>query len=92
MYALVPAGLVVWSTGIKAPPLVQRIQGVIKDKRGFLQTNQQLQILRESASAEQEPEAVSNVYAMGDCAHIKDHFLPATAQVSSLLFGSSCTG
>lgn len=76
----VPAGLVVWSTGIKAPPLVERMRGVVKDKRGFLQTNQQLQILK-APSAGEEPEPLQNVYAMGDCAHIKDHFLPATAQV-----------
>ena len=92
----VPAGIVVWSTGIKAPPLVERMRGVAKDKRGFLQTNQQLQIFKES-NAHQDPEPLQDVYAMGDCAQIKDHFLPATAQVGrqalrqiiSLIFAKS---
>ncbi|KAJ9125711.1 hypothetical protein QFC24_002495 [Naganishia onofrii] len=76
-------GLVVWSTGIKVPPIVERIRGIAKDKRGFLQTNEELQLLKEPVSDGPVPAAVENVYAMGDCAQIKDHFLPATAQVIS---------
>lgn len=64
------------------------MKGVIKDKRGFLQTNQQLQILKE-ADEGKEPEPLQDVYAMGDCAHIQDHFLPATAQVRHRAFLSA---
>lgn len=79
---IVPAGLVVWSTGNKAPPLVERINDLAKDKRGYLQTNQQLQVYKQPDAPEQEPVVWENVWAMGDCAQIKDYFLPATAQVS----------
>jgi NADH dehydrogenase FAD-containing subunit len=75
--------LVVWSTGNKAPPLVERIKDLAKDKRGYLQTNAELQVYKQPEVPEQEPTVVENVWAMGDCAQIKDHFLPATAQVYS---------
>lgn len=81
---IVPAGLVVWSTGNKAPPLVERIKDLAKDERGYLQTNQQLQVYKQPDESAQEPTALENVWAMGDCAQIKDHFLPATAQVSTV--------
>lgn len=66
------------------------MKDLAKDKRGYLQTNQQLQVYKQPESPEQEPTVVENVWAMGDCAQIKDHFLPATAQVSKsqLLFKS----
>ncbi|KAI5453063.1 hypothetical protein NCC49_006092 [Naganishia albida] len=79
----IPAGLVVWSTGNKAPPLVERINDLAKDKRGYLQTNQQLQVYKQRDAPEQEPVVLENVWAMGDCAQIKDYFLPATAQVAN---------
>jgi len=57
-----------------------------KDKRGSILTNDQLQVLAKSTADGEAGTALPDVYAMGDCAQIDGHPLPATAQVSKADF------
>ncbi|CAO3633693.1 unnamed protein product [Cunninghamella blakesleeana] len=71
-------GMLVWSTGLQANPLVQSLDDVSKDERNQrILTNEKLQVL------DPEKEPYPNVYALGDCATIIDQDLPATAQVAN---------
>ncbi|KAI9011010.1 pyridine nucleotide-disulfide oxidoreductase-domain-containing protein [Phycomyces nitens] len=73
----VPYGLLVWSTGLMQNPLVKSLENVAMDaKKQRILTDSKLRVIDEST---QEP--YPNVYALGDCATIKDNDLPATAQV-----------
>lgn len=73
----VPAGLVVWSTGLALNPLIQSLEKVSKTKKAVL-TDGTLHLL----DAEKKP--MRDVWAIGDCAMVDDGpFLPATAQVAS---------
>ncbi|CAO3596211.1 unnamed protein product [Absidia cylindrospora] len=75
----VPYGMLVWSTGLMQNPLVESLQDVAKDERSHrILTNEKLQVLDN-----QDKEPYPNVYALGDCATILDHDLPATAQVAN---------
>ncbi|ORY87934.1 FAD/NAD(P)-binding domain-containing protein [Protomyces lactucae-debilis] len=75
-----PYGMLVWSTGLMASPLVQLLgkEGLIDvdDKTHALLTNGQLQVLHNGLPRKE-------VYALGDCATIQGQILPATAQVAS---------
>jgi NADH dehydrogenase FAD-containing subunit len=88
----VPAGIVVWSTGLAQNPLLSRLSGVRRDgKTGGLLTDQYLRVLADNDSSKdskkdttsKEVEVVPNVYAIGDCAVVTDQRYPATAQVAS---------
>lgn len=74
----VPFGMLVWSTGLMQNPLVESCQNALKDERSHrLVTNGHLQVLAKDGKS-----LLPNIYAMGDCATIKDLDLPATAQVA----------
>ncbi|ODQ51308.1 FAD/NAD(P)-binding domain-containing protein [Saitoella complicata NRRL Y-17804] len=72
-------GMMVWATGLHANPLVEEMKGVLKDKRtGSVLTDGRLRVVDEKG------QPVDGVYAIGDCAAIKDgEILPATAQVAN---------
>ncbi|ORX88473.1 FAD/NAD-P-binding domain-containing protein [Basidiobolus meristosporus CBS 931.73] len=71
-------GLVVWATGLTENPLIKAMEGLVaKDGRKRLITDRHFRILDPLT---QDP--IKNVYAIGDCATIKDYDLPATAQVA----------
>ncbi|OAD81122.1 hypothetical protein PHYBLDRAFT_154025 [Phycomyces blakesleeanus NRRL 1555(-)] len=73
----VPYGLLVWSTGLMQNPLVKSLENVVMDtKKQRILTDSKLRVIDETT---QQP--YPNVYALGDCATIKDNDLPATAQV-----------
>lgn len=73
----VPAGLVVWSTGLALNPLIQKLEKVSKTNKAVL-TDGSCHLL----DAEGMP--MADVWAIGDCAMVKDGpTLPATAQVAS---------
>ncbi|EPQ28363.1 uncharacterized protein PFL1_04190 [Pseudozyma flocculosa PF-1] len=79
-----PFGLLVWSTGIKATPLTEQIQGVAKDaKTQSILTDPWLRVLEAEGEGGGSGRVRKEVFAMGDCAIIKDNLLPATAQVAS---------
>lgn len=85
----VNAGLVVWSTGLMQNPLVKRlldqdIEGlgkIAKDQKtgGFLVDNH----LRVQIDSPDGKTILPDVFALGDCAVVKDGHYPATAQVAS---------
>nr|CAG8525889.1 5762_t:CDS:10 [Entrophospora candida] len=76
----VPYGMLVWATGITENPLTRSMSDqVMKDgsaKR--LLTDEFLRVLDKESSY-----PFDNVFALGDCASIKDYDLPATAQVAN---------
>ncbi|KAI9475754.1 MAG: FAD/NAD(P)-binding domain-containing protein [Benjaminiella poitrasii] len=75
----VPYGLLVWSTGLMQNPLVESFTSAAKDKSGQrILTDGHLHVI-DNGSGTPFP----NIYAVGDCATIKDNDLPATAQVAS---------
>ncbi|KAJ3289559.1 hypothetical protein HK104_007375 [Borealophlyctis nickersoniae] len=72
----IPFGVLVWATGITATPLTKSLT-VSKDPRSKrIITDEFLRVL----DAHGNP--MKDVYALGDCATIKDKDLPATAQVA----------
>lgn len=81
----VPFGLLVWSTGICASPFVKQTTCFAKDeKNSFFLTDDRLRVLLPNAKDENDTgQVLSNVFAIGDCAQIKEKPLPATAQVAS---------
>ncbi|KAI8088961.1 FAD/NAD-P-binding domain-containing protein [Halteromyces radiatus] len=75
----VPYGMLIWSTGLSANPLVESLKDIAKDERSHrILTNEHLQVLDD-----EKKEPYSNVYALGDCATILNQDLPATAQVAN---------
>lgn len=66
----IPFGFAVWSTGNGPVPFVQALP-FEKDRRSRLVTDEYLRVI-----------GTEDIYALGDCATIKDHDLPATAQVA----------
>ncbi|KAG9287047.1 hypothetical protein G9A89_023011 [Geosiphon pyriformis] len=76
----VPYGMVVWATGLTDNPLTRSIgDRIIKDQSAKrLLTDPRLRILKKDTGL-----PMANVYAIGDCATIKDNDLPATAQVAN---------
>ncbi|KAF9998027.1 hypothetical protein BGZ65_006430, partial [Modicella reniformis] len=74
----VPFGCLVWSTGLTENPLTVAMEGrVLKSKSKRILTDPYLRVL------DTEGKVIPNVYALGDCATIKDHELPQTAQVAN---------
>jgi NADH dehydrogenase FAD-containing subunit len=73
----VGARLIVWATGLAPSQLIANMEGVLKDaKSGRLLTDDHLRVL------DQFGKPINDVYALGDCATIKDNDLPCTAQVA----------
>ncbi|KAG0233833.1 hypothetical protein BGW41_001365 [Actinomortierella wolfii] len=71
-------GCLVWSTGLTENPLVAALEGqVMKSKNKRILTDEYLRVL------DPQGKVIPNVYALGDCATIKDHELPQTAQVAN---------
>lgn len=93
----VPFGLLVWSTGICASPLVKNTDSIAKDKaNSFFLTDDHLNALVPTDGDALQPKdevegkkwleglrTAPDVYAIGDCAQIVGRTLPATAQVAS---------
>ncbi|KAH8112294.1 FAD/NAD-binding domain-containing protein [Phellopilus nigrolimitatus] len=74
----VPFGVLVWSTGLAANPLIKSIEELQKDaKTGSLLTDENLRVVRTDGKSSED------VWAIGDAAIIKSDLLPATAQVAS---------
>ncbi|KAG0337676.1 hypothetical protein BG004_007553 [Podila humilis] len=75
---VIPFGCLVWSTGLTENPLTASLEGkVLKSKSKRILTDPYLRVL------DPEGNVIPNVYALGDCATIKDHELPQTAQVAN---------
>ena len=68
--SIIPCGMVVWSTGIGATPLVQAL-GLSTDRGQRLLTNERFAVDKEES-----------MFAIGDCATREGDQLPATAQVA----------
>lgn len=80
----IPFGLLVWSTGICASPLVKSTVSIAKDPTNqFFLTDDHLRILEPAASEGAEKTHVEGVWGIGDCSQIEGKMLPATAQVAS---------
>jgi NADH dehydrogenase FAD-containing subunit len=74
----IPFGMLVWSTGICASPLVKRTTSIAKDdSNSYFLTDDHLRALDNNHNP------FDNIFAIGDCAQIKDKFLACTAQVAS---------
>lgn len=67
-----PCGLVVWSTGLSPTQFVKSL-GVDKNRNGQILTDKNLHVIGDPTN---------NVYALGDCADIRDNPLPCIAQVA----------
>src|SRR5207247_1942725 len=67
---VIPYGVLVWSTGLAATPLVRSLQ-FPKDEHSKIVTDEYLRV-----------QGYLKVYALGDCAMIRGKNLPATAQVA----------
>ncbi|XP_056008632.1 uncharacterized protein LOC125653144 [Ostrea edulis] len=67
-----PCGLVVWSTGLSPTQFVKSLD-VQKNKSGQILTDKYLHVIGDTTDS---------VYALGDCADIKDNSLPCIAQVA----------
>ncbi|RIB21933.1 FAD/NAD(P)-binding domain-containing protein [Gigaspora rosea] len=73
-------GMLVWATGLTDNPLTRAMgEYIIKDQSAKrLLTDNYFRVL-----SKDDGMPVNNVYAIGDCASIKDYDLPATAQVAN---------
>lgn len=80
----VPAGLVVWSTGLAPNPFITKgLVGTgicVAQKSGQVEVDKRLRVLVER-DGEKVPS--DDVFALGDCAAVEGMKLPATAQVAS---------
>ncbi|KAL5635447.1 hypothetical protein ACGC1H_004292 [Rhizoctonia solani] len=73
-------GMLVWATGLATNPFVANIKGIEKEAthQARILTDAKLRVLKEGGGV------VDDVYALGDCAAVKDGpVLPTTAQVAS---------
>ncbi|KAF8682992.1 Pyridine nucleotide-disulfide oxidoreductase [Rhizoctonia solani] len=76
----VPFGMLVWATGLATNPFVKSLKGIEKEPahQARILTDAKLRVLKEGG------EAIEDVFALGDCAAVKDGpVLPTTAQVAS---------
>ncbi|KAF8937084.1 hypothetical protein BGZ47_009195 [Haplosporangium gracile] len=74
----IPFGCLVWSTGLTENPMTASLENkILKSKSKRIMTDPYLRVL------DNEGKVIPNVYALGDCATIKDHELPQTAQVAN---------
>lgn len=73
-----PYGMLVWSTGLMASPLIESLDLKKHGRTGGLVTNDRLQVLDKGDGV------MEDVYALGDCAVTESgDMLPATAQVAA---------
>lgn len=71
-------GAVIWTAGNKQCALVDRLKGVAKtDKLPRIMTDAYLHVLDDETK-----QPMPDVFALGDAADIKKHFLPTTAEVA----------
>ncbi|KAK9473684.1 pyridine nucleotide-disulfide oxidoreductase-domain-containing protein [Dipodascopsis tothii] len=77
---VVKYGVLLWSTGLAPSELVANITDVVKDPKGSIVTDEFLRVLRPGPHG---TVVDRNVYALGDCAQIRNGLLPATAQVAT---------
>ncbi|KAI8100100.1 pyridine nucleotide-disulfide oxidoreductase-domain-containing protein [Halteromyces radiatus] len=73
----VPYGLLVWSTGLCENPLVTKLDVAKDDRKQRILTNSHLQVLDKSHIP------YPDLFAIGDCATMKNQDLPLTAQVAT---------
>ncbi|KAG4075681.1 hypothetical protein HA402_003506 [Bradysia odoriphaga] len=74
----IPFGCLVWATGLTENPMTASLEGkVLKSENRRILTDKYLRVLTPDGKP------IPNVYALGDCATIKDHQLPQTAQVAN---------
>jgi NADH dehydrogenase FAD-containing subunit len=73
------AGMVIWTTGLTANPLVQTLQNVQKDRQNRLMTDPYCRLMR----ADSDQGVFEHVFAIGDCATSKEIIYSQTAQVAS---------
>lgn len=80
----VPAGLVVWSTGLAPNPFITKgLEGTgicVTAKGGQVEVDKRLRVLVEKDGIRSPAD---DVFALGDCAAVEGMKLPATAQVAS---------
>ncbi|MDI2091798.1 NAD(P)/FAD-dependent oxidoreductase [Commensalibacter oyaizuii] len=69
---VLPADQVVWTTGVKAPNVLQQLAGVEQSKISQLVVNNKFQLLDNA-----------DIFAIGDCSQMQNKPLPPTAQVAS---------
>ncbi|TKA70855.1 hypothetical protein B0A55_04983 [Friedmanniomyces simplex] len=75
----IPCGMVLWTAGNQQCPLTEKLQTAKTDKLPRILTDEYLHAL--TPKPDQQP--ISSVYALGDAADIKKHFLPTTAEVAT---------
>ncbi|KAI5817581.1 pyridine nucleotide-disulfide oxidoreductase-domain-containing protein [Pyronema omphalodes] len=91
----VPCGAIIWSTGLVPNTFVantiakpfktlgtDKEMKIVKAPRGMIQVDSRLRVLVEPKEGG-EAKPLKDVFALGDCASIKDQMLPATAQVAN---------
>jgi NADH:ubiquinone reductase (non-electrogenic) len=71
-----PCGMVLWTAGNKQCPLVDTLDVSKSDKLPRIMTDDYLHVLKPDKTSMQD------VFALGDAADIKKHFLPTTAEVA----------
>ncbi|CAG9937651.1 unnamed protein product [Clonostachys rosea f. rosea IK726] len=89
----VGAGVVVWSTGLKQNPLVEKLVGqeiegfgkILKDpKTGGIIVDEHMRVQTEFGSnGNKEKLTLPDVFAIGDCSVVEGEGFPNTAQVAS---------
>jgi NADH:ubiquinone reductase (non-electrogenic) len=72
----IPYGMLIWATGNKVVPLVERLNVLKSDHLPRILTDSFLRVFAPDGSI------VNSVYALGDAADIKGHELPTTAEVA----------
>lgn len=80
----VPAGCVVWSTGLAPNPLIIKVlkeRLKLDDKGAKLAVDDHLRV--QSIDGRESPQPMDDVFAIGDCAGVSGQELPATAQVAN---------
>lgn len=88
----VPYGMLIWATGNKNVPLVEKLDNVRVSQRGLkrILTDDRLRVLRPVAEGESDKPSDGNakrgyydgVFALGDAADIEGASLPTTAEVA----------
>jgi NADH:ubiquinone reductase (non-electrogenic) len=72
----IPFGLLVWATGNKAIPLVERLPVLKSSHLPRIQTDSYLRVL------DADSNCIESIYALGDAADIVGNELPTTAEVA----------
>ncbi|KAJ3407040.1 hypothetical protein HDV05_005630 [Chytridiales sp. JEL 0842] len=75
-------GMLVWSTGLTPLPLIKNLEVPHDPAMGRLVTDEWCRVIKKEGDKE-GVEVLDRVFAIGDCATIKEMALPCTAQVAS---------